>query len=274
MPHFNPVQVLCLSPGRSVRFTRNRRGLDSPCSQYYLRRQINAKEVDLIERGCAPLPRAPAQGCVSEMTRNPAAMLPLGVLLSITACSNVTVNADNQYGHPRGMVGVPIETVTDQVKAIASPKQERITGPLSAQVVSVHDGGTITVLIDGRKEQVRLIGIDAPELDQKPWGPQASDALALFVENKTVRLETDITVRDQYKRLLAYVFIDDIFVNLEMISQGQAVLYTIPPNIAHVEELRLAQDEARQKGYGVWNPAHPLDVMPDCYRRQKKGGEC
>ena len=208
------------------------------------------------------------------MTRNHAARPLLAFLLSITACSNVTINADNKYGHPRGTVGVPIETVTDQVKAVASPKQEHIEGPLKAQVVSVHDGGTITVLIDGRKEKVRLIGIDAPELDQKPWGPQARDALALFVENKTVRLETDIAVRDQDKRLLAYVFIDDIFVNLEMIGLGQAVLHTVPPNVAHAEELRLAQDEARQKGYGVWNPAQPLDVPPDCYRKRQKGKEC
>jgi len=43
-------------------------------------------------------------------------------------------------------------------------------GFLQAQVVSVHDGDTITVLIDNRREKVRLIGIDAPELEQGPWG--------------------------------------------------------------------------------------------------------
>ncbi len=210
------------------------------------------------------------------MIRSTAILPLLAILLSSTACSNVGVNADNRYGYPRGtaVVKVPIDSVADGVKAVTSTKADRIEGPLSAQVVSVHDGNTITVLIDGRKEKVRLIGIDTPELDQKPWGQLSRDALALLVENKTVRLETDVTVRDQYKQLLAYVFIDDIFVNLEMIGQGQGVLYTVPPNVAHADELRHAQDEARQKGYGVWDPSQPLDVMPDCYRKRQKGREC
>jgi micrococcal nuclease len=130
-------------------------------------------------------------------------------------------------------------------------------------VISVHDGGTITVLIDNRKEKVRLIGIDAPELDKVPWGIQARDALRGLVNGKSVRLETDITIRDQYRRLLAYVYVGEILVNLEMIRQGQAVLYTVPPNAAHVEEYRKAQLEARQAGRGVWGRQKPLDVPPD-----------
>jgi micrococcal nuclease len=147
-------------------------------------------------------------------------------------------------------------------------------GFLQAQVVSGHDGDTITVLIDNRHEKVRLIGIDAPEIDQAPWGIQAKDALRGLVDGKSVRLETDITIRDQYRRLLAYVYVGEILVNLELVRQGQAVLYTVPPNVAHVEEYRKAQAEARDAGRGVWNPEKPLTVEPDCYRKQKKGKEC
>src|SRR5207253_6190876 len=132
-----------------------------------------------------------------------------------------------------------------------------IEGPLSAQVVSVHDGDSITVLIDGRKEKVRLIGIDAPELDQAPWGVQARDALRGLVDGKTVRLETDITIRDQYRRLLAYVYVGEMLVNLELVRQGQAVLYTLPPNVAHIEEYRQAQQEAREAERGVWDREKP-----------------
>jgi len=147
-------------------------------------------------------------------------------------------------------------------------------GFLRAQVVSVRDGDTITVLIDDRREQVRLIGIDAPELDQVPWGVQARDALRGLVDGKTVRLETDVTVRDQYKRLLAYVYVGEMLVNLEMVRQGEAVIYTVPPNVAYVDDYRKAQAEAREAGRGVWNQAQPLDVNPDCYRKLKKGREC
>src|SRR5437016_14308607 len=103
---------------------------------------------------------------------------------------------------------------------------------LRAQVVSVHDGDTITVLIDNRLERIRLIGIDAPLLDQVPWGVQARDALRGLVDGKTVRLETDITIRDQYKQLLAYIYVGDLFINAEMIRRGQAVQYTVPRNFA------------------------------------------
>ena len=145
------------------------------------------------------------------------------------------------------------------------PDQRLLTraGFLRAQVVSVHDGDTITVLIDNRLEKVRLIGIDVPKLDQVPWGVQARDALRGLVDGKTVRLETDITIRDQYKRLLAYVYVGEMLVNLEMVRQGQAVLYTVPPNVAHVEEYIKAQSEARQAGRGVWDQQKPLDVPPE-----------
>ena len=55
--------------------------------------------------------------------------------------------------------------------------------------------------------KVQLIGIDAAELDQAPWGIEARDVLRGLVDGKTVRLETDITIRDQYRRLLAYVYV-------------------------------------------------------------------
>jgi micrococcal nuclease len=119
-----------------------------------------------------------------------------------------------------------------------------------------------------------LIGIDAPEFDQSMRGVQARDALKTLVGEKTVRLETDITKRDQYKRLLAYVYVGGLLVNAEMIRQGQAVLHTVPPNVAHVDEYRKAQIEAKEAGRGVWNAAQPLDVSPDCHSRRQKGREC
>ena len=203
-------------------------------------------------------------------------LLPLALSLLLSACNSVSVGADNKYGQTRGvgMVGVPIETVTDQVKAATTRRSTDIEGPVSARVLSVHDGDTITVQFEDRKEKVRLIGIDAPEIDQAPWGVQATDVLRGLVDSKTVRLETDITERDQYRRLLAYVYVGEMLVNAEMVRQGQAVLYTVPPNVAHVEDYQKAQQEAREAGRGGWDREKPLDVNPDCYRKLKKGREC
>ena len=195
--------------------------------------------------------------------------------LSLPGCIGVTGDVTPQGQDQSGVVlAVPL----DRPYTFRQPDpDQRLTargGFLRAQVVSVHDGNTITVLIDNRLEKIRLIGIDVPQLDQVPWGVQARDALRGLVDGKTVRLETDITIRDQYKQLLAYIYVGDLFINVEMIRRGQAVLYTVPPNVAHVDEYREAQTEAREAGRGVWNPDKPLEVQPDCFRKQKMGREC
>jgi micrococcal nuclease len=193
------------------------------------------------------------------------------LLILLSACSNVSVGGDNRYGYPRGgaVVHFPLETKS-------KPQDPGFHDAMlvTGQVVSVHDGDTLTVQLSDRREKVRLIGIDAPEMAQAPWGEQSRDALKALVNGRQVTLETDVSVRDQNGQLLAYVYRDGLLVNAEMVRQGQAMLHTVPPNVAHVEEYQKAQAEAREAGRGVWNPAMPLTTEPDCFRNQKKGGEC
>jgi micrococcal nuclease len=192
--------------------------------------------------------------------RRPVVLILLA-FLALPGCIGVSGDVTPQgQDQSRVVLAVPL----DRPYTFRQPDpDQRLTargGFLRAQVVSVHDGGTITVLIDDRQEKVRLIGIDAPKLDQVPWGVQARDALRGLVDGKTVRLETDITIRDQYKRLLVYVYAGEMLVNLEMVRQGQAVIDTVPPNVAHIDAYRQAQQEAREAGRGVWTQQKPLDV--------------
>ncbi len=87
--------------------------------------------------------------------------------------------------------------------------------------------------IDGRKEKVRLIGIDTPET-KKPdtpvqcFGPEASAYTAALVPVGTkVHLERDAEARDVYGRLLAYVYRadDGLFVNLDVIRHSDGRIY-------------------------------------------------
>ena len=199
-------------------------------------------------------------------------LLKLFLPLLLPGCIGATSDVTSQgQEHSQVVVVVPL----DRPYTFTAPKNpEHGFGFLRGFVLSVHDGDTITVQLEDRKENVRLIGIDAPELHQAPWGKVSREALKAIVEGKQVRLETDVTVRDQYKRLLAYVYVGEMLVNLELVRQGQAVLYTVPPNVVHVEDYRKAEQEAREAGRGVWNQAQPLDVVPDCYRKRQKGGEC
>jgi micrococcal nuclease len=128
-------------------------------------------------------------------------------------------------------------------------------------VVRVVDGDTIVVTVGGRKERVRLIGVDTPE-SVKPGTPVQCFALeasartkALLPAGTAVRLERDVELRDRYRRLLAYVFRepDGLFVNLALAREGDAVPYTFPPNVAHTAEFVAAAADARAGQRGLWN---------------------
>lgn len=134
-----------------------------------------------------------------------------------------------------------------------------------ATVERVVDGDTIIVHVGGRRERVRLIGIDTPE-SVKPNTPV--QCFAIEASNRTksllhpgtaVRLVGDVDQRDQYKRLLAYVYRtdDNLFVNLAVVRDGYAVPYTFPPNVAHTSEFVAAAAQARDAGRGLWSACAP-----------------
>src|SRR3990172_5325406 len=95
--------------------------------------------------------------------------------------------------------------------------------PPEALVVQVGDGDTVTIA-GGQK--VRLLGIDAPELEREGrpadfLAHKAKAELARLVQGRQVRLEYDQLRYDQYGRLLAYLFLPDgLNVNAELVRQG------------------------------------------------------
>ena len=121
----------------------------------------------------------------------------------------------------------------------------------------VIDGDTIVVNINGKKEKVRLIGVDTPETKhpQKPvqrFGKEAYLFTKKMVEGKEVRLEYDWQKRDKYGRLLAYVFLTDgTFLNAEIIKQGYGFAYTKYP-FKYLDEFRRYEREARENKRGLW----------------------
>jgi micrococcal nuclease len=132
--------------------------------------------------------------------------------------------------------------------------------PANAVVVSVVDGDTIVVRIGGRQEHVRLIGIDTPETvaPNKPvmcFGKEASkETAALLPVGTAVELVRDVEARDDYARLLAYVYRqpDGLFVNLALAEGGFADVLSIPPNTAYAGAFRAAVAAARAARRGLW----------------------
>lgn len=133
------------------------------------------------------------------------------------------------------------------------------------QVLSVTDGDTIRVSIDGRSVPVRYIGMNAPETvdPRQPvqcFGKEASDANKRLVGGKFVELEKDVSERDVFDRLLRYVYVDvagrgAVMVNEELVRGGFAAATTYPPDVKYQERLRAAEGEARAAGAGLWGSA-------------------
>ena len=122
-------------------------------------------------------------------------------------------------------------------------------------VTRVIDGDTIE-LENG--ERVRLLGINAPEKGQ-PYYNEATDRLKELIEGESVTLERDVEERDEYGRLLRHIYIDDTFVNLEMVREGYANVYIVPPNTKYQDEFEEAEAEAKNAGRGIWKaPEAPL----------------
>lgn len=122
---------------------------------------------------------------------------------------------------------------------------------ISALVVRVADGDSLVAEIDGIRQRVRLIGINAPETDEC-FGPEAREQLELLTLNQTVTLVEDVAPLDQYGRLLRYIYRGDSLINLELVADGFAMSRSYEPNTSLLSDLNEAQDLAIAGGRGMW----------------------
>lgn len=133
-----------------------------------------------------------------------------------------------------------------------------------AYVHDVIDGDTLIIVIDRRREHVRLLGIDTPETKHptKPiecFGPEAAAYLtALLPAGTPVVAVRDVEARDHFGRLLLHLFLSsstgrgEIHVNAALVRGGYARLLSIPPNHAFADALSAALVEARRARRGLW----------------------
>jgi len=131
-------------------------------------------------------------------------------------------------------------------------------GLIEATVDKVVDGDTISVHMNGTEETVRMLLIDTPETKHpdkpvQPFGEQASQFARKKLSNKKVELEIGTSKRDKYDRLLAYVYVNGEMYNKQVVRKGLArVAYVYPPNDKYVEQLREAEDKAKNDKLGIW----------------------
>ncbi|MFC1805066.1 thermonuclease family protein [Candidatus Omnitrophota bacterium] len=173
------------------------------------------------------------------------------LILPLNCCLFAEGEVDVQYSD--GIISIPFG------------KTEKYA---NVYVKRVIDGDTI-LLQSG--ERVRLLGIDTPEMHEssklhrdsrksgqdlatiKKLGRRSYEFVRKLIESKRVSLEFDVEKRDQYGRLLAYVFLKDgTFVNAKIVEEGYASLMTYPPNVKYANSLLKLYRQARKEKRGLW----------------------
>ena len=124
------------------------------------------------------------------------------------------------------------------------------------RVRRVVDGDTL-LLTNG--ERVRLLGVDTPETKKEgtpvqPFGPEASEFTRGMVEGKVVTLVFDRERYDKYGRVLAFVYVNGICLNEELIRQGlSAAQLQYPYRSDMKQQFARAEVEAREHRRGLWS---------------------
>ncbi len=119
-------------------------------------------------------------------------------------------------------------------------------------VLSVADGDSFTLAKDGKKEVVRLFGIDSPELAQ-PFANNAREFTRMALMKGTIRLEP--VEKDRYGRTVAWVYIDSLCLNRLLVGKGLAWHYT---RYSGDSTLASLERSARAHKIGLWSLPDPV----------------
>lgn len=145
----------------------------------------------------------------------------------------------------------------------------------ACRVLTVYDGDTLGCDLNGNgnieqpEEEIRLLGIDSPEMhysrknpthdtahpEDEPFAPQASRWLEARAMKKTVHLEFDVKRHDKYERTLAYVYPAaeaPVSFNEQLLGEGLARLLFLGSNRRYERAFKAVEARARIQGKGLW----------------------
>lgn len=140
-----------------------------------------------------------------------------------------------------------------------SVKVERV---ISGQTIEISDPQAPST----ERQQVKLIGVESPDLKQQPWGLAAKKKLKDLIEGQNVLLESDVQNKDRFDRRLAYIWQDNRLVNEIIIEDGYVLAEAslpekqkfLSPNAKYNIRFLRAQEKARLMGVGIWDPEEPM----------------
>jgi endonuclease YncB( thermonuclease family) len=190
----------------------------------------------------------------SERSRRVLVLLLL--VLALVAVAGCEGFVEEGGGGAGGGGRAPADLKTSRAERAGWPDAPKDAVP--AKVQRVSDGDTFVATVKGRRERVRVIGVDTPESvapnqPDEPFGEEAANFAKHYLDGETVRLAGDAEPRDRYGRMLAYVWLEDgTFWNALLVAEGYAQQLTIPPNVTYAGLFRRLVGEARREDRGLW----------------------
>jgi endonuclease YncB( thermonuclease family) len=125
------------------------------------------------------------------------------------------------------------------------------------KIRNCHDGDTCNAeLDDGSRINLRLAGIDAPEVSGgagnkgQPLGREARDFTNSQVKGKRVRIHK--IELDPYSRTVAEIFVGNKLINIQLVELGYAEAYKWATWKINKKAYRVAEGDAKQRHKGVW----------------------
>jgi endonuclease YncB( thermonuclease family) len=173
----------------------------------------------------------------------------VAIALVATACSSARPTPD-AFAPSTTTTTVPGgETVVTTTPLTLPPLEEQEI----ATVISVTDGDTFKVRIDGVEFDVRMLGINAPESDEC-WGPESTVLLAGLIDGRDILLVSGEEDTDQFGRLLRYIYLDEpqgpVFVNSIAVESGNAI--GLSNGHEYERSFKSLEGSAYQSGLGMW----------------------
>ena len=141
----------------------------------------------------------------------------------------------------------------------------------SGKVVSIYDGDTMKISIEDNNSKkivkIRFLGIDTPELKffnstQGKLAYEARDYLRNLIPIGTiVDIKTGQKEVDRNTRILGEVFYEGLNINLELLTQGLAVMYFIYPyNKTQFNNYREACINTYNLQLGIFDPTQNTQI--------------
>lgn len=177
------------------------------------------------------------------------------VVTESTTTTNTSTQSSVTASSDAAFEGASENAPSDLANRLTNFEQwpEQVQGTSTAHIVRFKDGDSFDIkwLDDGSTDELRLLGINAPESDAC-FGQNALSRLADLADGRPIEVKFD--ERDRYGRILGDVWVNGKHLNTNMVVKGAAM--ALAATGPYADQLYEAQLFAQANAVGLWSERH------------------